>query len=73
MTMERPLGVVIILVLCMNNNTVLCQDNATDLGKWQISAFPNPRVDLDSCGRFGKTSWVCDPENILTKEQGKCL
>jgi hypothetical protein len=30
--------------------------------------FPNPQQDVYDCGRDGRKSSLCDPENILSKE-----
>lgn len=32
---------------------------------WTLGTFPNPQVNLDLCGRGGKSSHICDPENLL--------
>lgn len=32
---------------------------------WTLGTFPNPQVNLDLCGRGGKASHICDPENLL--------
>lgn len=33
---------------------------------WTLGTFPNPQVNFDLCGRGGKSSHICDPENLLT-------
>ena len=35
---------------------------------WQKEQFPNPARDIEACGRRGKVSWICDPDNILSYE-----
>ena len=40
---------------------------------WSLKKYPNPQKDIDKCGRGGKKSWVCDPDNILTPEEGRCI
>ena len=37
-------------------------------GEWYAQDFPNPTRDVKACGRRGKFSWICDPENILSYE-----
>ena len=37
-------------------------------GEWYAQDFPNPTRDVKACGRRGKVSWICDPENILSYE-----
>lgn len=34
--------------------------------EWYKEDFPNPTIDVKACGRNGKVSWICDPENILS-------
>ena len=38
--------------------------------KWKAKDIPNPQLDVCVCGRYGKKSWVCDPNNIITTAQG---
>ena len=38
---------------------------------WNLKVYPNPQTDIDKCGRGGNKSWVCDPNNILTTEEGR--
>lgn len=33
---------------------------------WTVGEFPDPRVNLDLCGRGGKKSYICDPERLLS-------
>ena len=49
--------------------------NGTDVlpAEWHRDEFPNPRLDVNKCGRLGKLSFVCDPDNILTVIQGKTI
>ena len=37
-------------------------------GEWYAQDFPDPTRDVKACGRRGKVSWICDPENILSYE-----
>ena len=41
--------------------------------EWYKEEIPNPQVDVDKCGREGRRSWVCDPNRILTFQDGKQL
>lgn len=34
---------------------------------WTLDMFPDPRVNLERCGRGGRSSRVCDPEQVLSK------
>jgi hypothetical protein len=36
--------------------------------KWSPGVYPNPQQDVYDCGRDGRKSSLCDPENILSKE-----
>ncbi|XP_064628748.1 uncharacterized protein LOC135488187 [Lineus longissimus] len=33
---------------------------------WDVKDFPNPRYDVNKCGRRGLSSFVCDPNNVLS-------
>ncbi|DBA78180.1 TPA: hypothetical protein ACH3X2_008143 [Trebouxia sp. C0005] len=35
--------------------------------RWSPQSFPNPLHDVNSCGRYGKPSWICDPDHILSE------
>ena len=59
------------LFLIFVPNIVTGQDNITEVEEWTLDNFPNPHVDVDKCGRFGQISWICDPENILTRNDGE--
>ncbi len=37
---------------------------------WKAKDFPDPQRNLNSCGRNGKQSYVCDPDGILTSREG---
>ena len=52
---SRPLA---LLVLC---------SVAAAAAPWTPQAYPNPTKDLQSCGRNGKASWICDPDHVLTE------
>ncbi|GMH38633.1 hypothetical protein BSKO_06517 [Bryopsis sp. KO-2023] len=32
---------------------------------WTVENYPNPQKDLQSCGRNGTRSWICDPNGFL--------
>lgn len=36
--------------------------------EWAKEEFPNPTRDLEACGRRGKVSWICDPDEIFSYE-----
>lgn len=38
---------------------------------WRRDEFPNPQENLYECGRRGRISWVCDPNNITKYTEGK--
>ena len=69
----RTMGTLISALIFFTLTTtsqVFCQRSRSNLTEWSKEDFPNPRVDLDKCGRGGKASWICDPENVLTEEEG---
>ena len=35
--------------------------------QWSPQSYPNPELDVNSCGRDGKPSWICDPDQILSE------
>ena len=37
---------------------------------WTPDKFPNPAVDVNSCGRGGHFSRICDPDSVLTATDG---
>lgn len=34
---------------------------------WTLSTYPNPKVNLERCGRGGKVSHICDPERLVDR------
>ena len=40
------------------------------LAERTVSQIGNPMIDLDLCGRKGIRSNVCDPDGLVTVEQG---
>ncbi len=38
---------------------------------WVLGRYPNPRTNSAACGRGGRSSHVCDPDRVLTIEEGK--
>lgn len=40
--------------------------SATFAKHWSPQSFPNPVTDTRLCGRNGKSSWICDPDLILS-------
>ncbi|GIL83335.1 hypothetical protein Vretimale_11310 [Volvox reticuliferus] len=41
--------------------------------KWSPENYPNPMNDVNSCGRRGVSSWVCDPDGVLTYESANVV
>lgn len=40
--------------------------------EWTPETYPNPRRDPAACGRpYVNASWVCDPNGLITVEEGK--
>ncbi|KAL0053404.1 hypothetical protein WJX82_005228 [Trebouxia sp. C0006] len=35
--------------------------------RWSPQNFPNQSHDVNSCGRHGKPSWICDPDHVLSE------
>lgn len=44
---------------------VLCLGGAWG-ASWSPDSFPNPKKDLTQCGRDGKPSNICDPDEVLS-------
>ena len=44
---------------------LVCSVNAV---KWGPSDFPDPKRDVNLCGRGGRSSNICDPDQILTEK-----
>ena len=42
-------------------------------GEWRYDTYPNPRKDLDQCGRLGMRSWTCDPDGVISYKEGRYL
>ena len=40
---------------------------------WTQFDFPNPQRDVNKCGNNGVKSWVCDPAQILTRQEGSLI
>ena len=40
---------------------------------WTWVDFPNPQLDIQKCGNDGVKSWVCDPAELLTAQEGWLL
>ena len=38
---------------------------------WDKKSFPNPQKERIKCGRDGRTSLLCDPNNVVTIAEGK--
>lgn len=53
-------------------NVTICQTSPY-IKSWKVEDFPNPQRDIsaDNCGRGCRKSWICDPDYILSANQGK--
>lgn len=51
------------------NTTCSIDNNVPSL--WRKEHYPNPQIDLGKCGRNCRKSWICDPSNIISVEQGQ--
>ena len=58
---RRVIYLAVLLALCF-----LQEGSSTH--EWLKEDFPNPTKDLGSCGRRGKVSWICDPDEVLSYE-----
>ncbi len=38
---------------------------------WTMDKFPNPQKEPIKCGRSRQSSFLCDPDRILTSREGK--
>ena len=36
---------------------------------WLPGQYPNPIKYPEACGRGDKVGWVCDPDNVLARDQ----
>ena len=50
-----------------------CVINNTSPAVWRKEDYPNPQIDIDRCGRNCTESWICDPNSILSIDQGWSL
>lgn len=41
--------------------------------KWSPGVYPDPQQDVFACGRDGRKSSICDPENILGRESANMV
>lgn len=41
--------------------------------QWTPAAYPNPMIDTDKCGRNGLTSWICDPDGVISFSQANVI
>ncbi|XP_071126041.1 uncharacterized protein [Mytilus edulis] len=46
-----------------------CIPDSTNQASWSKEVFPNPQTDIGRCGRDCKTSWICDPGQILSSQR----
>ncbi len=54
--------------------TIITLDNIvnSETVTWRKEKFPNPQIDVTLCGRSDNPSWVCDPDHLLTQQEGIC-
>ena len=45
-----------------------CLQSCIACPPWTPDSFPNPKTDLELCGRGGKKSNICDPDGVLSTE-----
>ena len=70
------LFVVIYMSICIGKALSLNVSTVDPLGGWRPPEvwarqdIPDPQVDIWKCGRGGKRSYVCNPNNVLTDQQG---
>ncbi|CAG2186565.1 unnamed protein product [Mytilus edulis] len=65
-------SVTITLSQTLNNSTnskVNCVAEISHKEFWEKEDFPNPQINIDLCGRHCKTSWICDPNAVLSSQQ----
>lgn len=45
---------------------------AQTMTKWNVVDFPDPRYEPQRCGRHSEVteSWICDPNNIISSDDG---
>ena len=55
-----------VAILLIDRDRVLCEEPQIDRAK--PDTFPNPRVDLERCGRNGVESRICDPHHVLEED-----
>ncbi|EDO30764.1 predicted protein, partial [Nematostella vectensis] len=41
--------------------------------EWSKENFPNPIKDTEMCGRRGVSSWICDPDEVLSYADANTL
>ena len=58
--LRKPAGFLPVLLLC----TLIASCYAKE---WSPQHFPNPVKDVRLCGRNGRSSWICDPDRILSE------
>lgn len=43
---------------------------AKSTGVWHARDLPSPLREPERCGRWNTPSWICDPNGIISKEEG---
>ena len=41
--------------------------------EWHLEDYPNPQYDPTRCGRNGFKSYICDPNGVISYNQGEIL
>lgn len=57
--MQRPITAVFVLGLLVGSAWA-------DAKAWDLDSFPDPKRDVNLCGRKGKKSNICDPDGVLS-------
>ena len=57
----------------VNVNSSLTTQSVSTGDSWTWVEFPNPQRDMYKCGNDGVESWVCDPAELLTAQEGSLL
>ena len=47
--------------------------NGSMASGWRLEDYPNPVLDPIRCGYQAKTSFLCDPDGVLSPEEGRHL
>ena len=61
-------------ILAFHSEPAQADNKGSDNTKeWSLQEFPNPARNPAACGRDpGQRTFVCDPDHILTQQEGNC-